>query len=99
MPSADITFAADHPVAAGHFPGNPIIPGALLLDEILCVLGGPAGGPLVIKSAKFFRPLRPGETVRVEWRDLAGGVQKFECRLSGADALVAVGTIETGDAA
>jgi 3-hydroxymyristoyl/3-hydroxydecanoyl-(acyl carrier protein) dehydratase len=99
MPSADILFAADHPVAAGHFPGNPIIPGALLLDEILTAIGGVAGGNAVIKSAKFFRPLRPGEGVRVEWRDLAGGVKKFECFLRGAEALVACGTIETEDAA
>lgn len=30
-----VTFAADHPVFAGHFPGRPIVPGALLLDEVL----------------------------------------------------------------
>ena len=30
-----VTFAADHPVFAGHFPGRPMVPGALLLDEVL----------------------------------------------------------------
>jgi len=96
---AEIQFAADHRVAAGHFPGNPIIPGALLLDKIVRVLGGAAGERLVIKSAKFFRPVRPGEALRVEWRSLAGGARKFECRLSGQGTLVASGVIETGDAA
>src|SRR5262249_41812259 len=33
-----IRFPKDHPVGPGHFPGNPIIPGALLLDEILVAL-------------------------------------------------------------
>jgi len=97
--SAKFFFAASHPVAAGHFPGNPIIPGALLLDEILLALGGAADGPVVVKSAKFFRPLRPGEGVIVQFQSLAGGLKKFECRLSGGEALVASGTIETGGVA
>ena len=30
-----LAFAANHPAGAGHFPGNPILPGALLLAEVL----------------------------------------------------------------
>ena len=93
--SVEIHFAANHPVAAGHFPGNPIIPGALLLDEVVRVLGREEHG-LIIRSAKFFRPLRPGQSIRVEWQCLAGGVKKFECHLSGQGGLVAAGTVETG---
>ena len=96
--AAEIFFSAAHPGAAGHFPGNPIIPGALLLDEILRALGGAADGPVVIKSAKFFRPLRPGEGVFVQFRSLAGGLKKFECFLSGDETVVASGTIEIGGA-
>ena len=30
------------PTAAGHFPSNPIIPGALLLDEVVAAIAGAA---------------------------------------------------------
>jgi len=42
--SLKVCFSADHPVAAGHFPGNPIIPGAMLLDEVLQAIRDAAGG-------------------------------------------------------
>jgi 3-hydroxymyristoyl/3-hydroxydecanoyl-(acyl carrier protein) dehydratase len=33
-----LRLPADHPSVEGHFPGNPIFPGAVLLDEILHAL-------------------------------------------------------------
>jgi 3-hydroxyacyl-[acyl-carrier-protein] dehydratase len=57
------TIAADHPALAGHFPGNPVVPGVLLLDQVL-----KAAGATNVPSAKFHAPLRPGEEflIRVE---------------------------------
>ncbi len=93
----EIHFAADHPTAAGHFPANPIIPGALLLDEVVQAIAGEAGNAEVtIRAAKFFRPVRPGESLRVQWQPVASGAFKFECHLTADDALVAAGTLETG---
>jgi len=92
--SIEIHFAADHPTAPGHFPSNPIIPGALLLDEVIRTLPGGATG---IRSAKFFHPVRPGESVSVQWVFAPGGMAKFECRLGGT--VVATGIIATGEEA
>lgn len=96
--SSEIRFATDHPTAAGHFPSNPIIPGALLLDEVLKAVAVTASGDadVVIRVAKFFRPVRPGEAVRVQWQRQADGCIKFECRLVGADDLAAAGTLAMG---
>jgi len=91
MPT-EIHFAENHPTAAGHFPGNPIIPGALLLDEVIRTLPNAATG---IRAAKFFHPVRPGDSVTVQWSLSPPGAAKFECRL--AETLVASGTVETGD--
>jgi 3-hydroxymyristoyl/3-hydroxydecanoyl-(acyl carrier protein) dehydratase len=95
LTSHDIHFAAGHPTAAGHFPRNPIIPGALLLDEVLRVLAAETGTrAVIVRSAKFFRPVRPGEGLRVMWQGLAGGAINFECRLVESAVLIASGRVE-----
>jgi 3-hydroxymyristoyl/3-hydroxydecanoyl-(acyl carrier protein) dehydratase len=96
--SAEIRFASDHPTAAGHFPGHPIIPGALLLDEVVLAIAGaeaPAG-EIVISSAKFLAPIRPGDVVSLRWRSRADGQISFECRLADNERLAASGTLRLG---
>ncbi len=92
--STETTFALDHPTAEGHFPGNPIIPGALLLDTVLhAVLGGiEAARPYEIRMAKFLRPVRPGDRVRVDWREEHGETH-FRCTLVETEELVLTGTL------
>jgi 3-hydroxyacyl-[acyl-carrier-protein] dehydratase len=71
------TIPADHPAFAGHFPGAPLLPGALLLDEILLRLPlAPAasGRPLLLSGVKFRRPVLPdtGLSLRYEAREAGG---------------------------
>jgi 3-hydroxyacyl-[acyl-carrier-protein] dehydratase len=58
------TVAADHPALPGHFPGEPIVPGVVLLNEVLSAIPG----RVHIPSAKFHAPLLPGEefAIRIE---------------------------------
>ena len=39
MGAVTVTIGAEHPALAGHFPGAPILPGVLLLDEMLREIG------------------------------------------------------------
>jgi 3-hydroxyacyl-[acyl-carrier-protein] dehydratase len=84
------TIARDHPAFAGHFPGHPILPGVLLLAEVVEALreAGQDIGAMTIAAAKFLAPVGPGAvlTIRVQ----PGASRRFEV-LQGA-LLVASGT-------
>jgi len=61
---ARLSFPASHPAFAGHFPGAPVVPGALLLAAALEALGlGGAGTALA--AVKFLHPVGPDEEVDV----------------------------------
>ncbi len=87
------TFALDHPAGPGHFPGNPIIPGAVLLAEVLRLIAAHLGlalSPCQIKSAKFSHPTRPGDCVAIEFSESAQHDIKFQCRVEATVVLTGV---------
>lgn len=53
----------DHPALAGHFPGDAIVPGVLILEEVLNALVQRNGEATLagLPSVKFLSPLRPGQ--------------------------------------
>jgi 3-hydroxymyristoyl/3-hydroxydecanoyl-(acyl carrier protein) dehydratase len=98
--TVEIRFAVDDPTAAGHFPGHPVIPGALLLEEIVRAIAGDdvAVSEIVIPAVKFLAPVRPGEVVRLRWRSRDDGQISFEGRLAEGERLAVVGTLRLGSA-
>jgi 3-hydroxyacyl-[acyl-carrier-protein] dehydratase len=86
----ELLFPADHPAARGHFPGNPIIPGAVLLDEALRAVAAEIGAgvsPCCIRSAKFLAPVRPGESIAIDFGRTQAGNVRFECTVNGKAVL------------
>lgn len=82
---------ADHPAAHGHFPGNPVIPAAVLLSETLALIEAGLGMPLApyrIRRAKFPHPARPGDDLAIEFTGSVPGSIKFQCAVSGTTVLV-----------
>jgi 3-hydroxymyristoyl/3-hydroxydecanoyl-(acyl carrier protein) dehydratase len=95
--STALYFASDHPSAAGHFPSNPVVPGALVLDGVAAAIAGEAGeSGIMIRAAKFLHPIRFGENILLRWQATQGGAVKFECRRAGEETLAMSGTIEMG---
>lgn len=98
--TTEVAFSEDISTASGHFPGDPIIPGAVLLQEVLCALQDKTDGftnACQIRSGKFLRPVRPGERMAIHWILMESGDIRFDCSVS--EQLVLTGVIGDGEAA
>ena len=56
-----LRIGATHPALPGHFPGNPIVPGVVLLDHVAAALEKGGARLARIGVVKFLTPLRPEE--------------------------------------
>ncbi|MGH8228935.1 MAG: hypothetical protein ACREU3_13725 [Steroidobacteraceae bacterium] len=64
--AVSISIPAEHPALPGHFPGEPIVPGVVILGELLDAAESELGPFAVagLAEAKFLAPLLPGELAR-----------------------------------
>jgi len=78
MSRATLTIPHDHPALAGHFPGMPVVPGVVLLDEALHAIGVALHADLSacrIASVKFLSPVLPEQVVEVLHESSAGAIR------------------------
>ena len=83
MGAVSLEISPQHPAFAGHFPGTPIVPGALLLDEAVRALSEAAdlgAAQCEIAAAKFLSVVRPGEVLSVEHERCDDGGMRFVIR-------------------
>ena len=86
MTALALAIAPDHPAFDGHFPGTPVLPGVVLLDETIRALERAAGGAPScwrVASVKFLRPVAPGEALLLEHEPLASGTIRFSILSAG----------------
>jgi 3-hydroxymyristoyl/3-hydroxydecanoyl-(acyl carrier protein) dehydratase len=90
--AGSFTIPPDHPSLAGHFPDDPIVPGVVLLDSAIALIGARlANGPMpTLRMAKFLAVVRPGQTVSVRFAPQGSGIG-FVCAV--ADTLVLRGRL------
>ena len=78
---------ADHPSLAGHFPGAPIVPGVVVLDEVAAALAEWRKDSRLtgVTSVKFIAPIKPGQSfvIGFDSTNPAGNQIDFCCRLDG----------------
>lgn len=94
------SVTVNEPFFPGHFPGNPVMPGVLIVEAMaqtagaICVNALGTQNNVVyfmsIDSAKFRRPVVPGDTLHLHVNKLKQrrNIWKFECQARVNDQLV-----------
>jgi 3-hydroxyacyl-[acyl-carrier-protein] dehydratase len=94
--TAQKNVTANEPFFQGHFPGNPVMPGVLVIEAmaqaccILCYLSTGAKNPRPlyflagVDEARFRRPVGPGDVldVRVDVEKEKRGIWRFDCAVT-----------------
>ncbi len=99
-------FSADEPFFAGHFPGQPLVPGVILAEAMAQTAGIAAGQKgrsfrlSAIKQMKFLHPVLPESSVIFTAEKMAesGTLQQFRASASVEERLVAEGVLVLAEA-
>lgn len=94
-PAPTLYIGADHPALPGHFPGNPLVPGVVLLSKVIALVQTKEHSGSRVKalsSVKFLAQMRPEEAVSVRFSPMRPGAIRFECWRDST--LIAAGSLE-----
>jgi len=88
-----------HPCLAGHFPGNPVVPGVIILDYARNQLQQwrPQCRIRALAHAKFFKPLYPEQVFSIKLIQTSPSLVKFECNNTEEKLVVGTFIIECID--
>lgn len=92
------SIAPAHPCLPGHFPGQPIVPGVVVLQRVIEAIEASHGPlpPLRLPQVKFLQPLLPGQLATVQ---LDGSAPRWRFRVLRDEVLLASGEIVADAAA
>jgi 3-hydroxyacyl-[acyl-carrier-protein] dehydratase len=89
-------IGADHPSLPGHFPGAAIVPGVVILDEVLAALTEwrKASHVTIISVVKFLVPLKPDQpfTICLVASEHPRGDVAFRCHVE--DRVIVEGRLQ-----
>jgi len=100
------TFSGGETFFRGHFPGNAMVPGVLLVEGMAQTAGIAIGRPgklfllTAIRAMKFLRPVRPLEAIRFKAEKIgdAGGLVQCWVEARVGEDLAAQGHVVLAEA-
>lgn len=94
--SQSFCIDSTHPSLAGHFPGNPIVPGVVLLDYARTLLQQwrPGGRISSLSQCKFLKPLRPDQVFIIKLMQVSPTLIKFELECADEKLLAGAFIVE-----
>jgi 3-hydroxymyristoyl/3-hydroxydecanoyl-(acyl carrier protein) dehydratase len=74
-------ISAQHPALPGHFPGHPVVPGVVLLEEVLLALeeSGVGWALEALPQVKFIEPLFAEQVFIIELSGDDPARLRFRC--------------------
>jgi len=81
MISFDFIVNSSHPSISGHFPGNPIVPGAVIIENVIKAFSGSDDSREVVSlsTVKFIKPIGVNQKVSVNFHSISTELISFEC--------------------
>ncbi len=84
--SGRVHFVANHEIFAGHFPGQPVVPGVCMMDMVQEQVERGVGSPLWLKKAsqvKFLQMLLPDSQpiLELKWEKGEGNQWKVQATI------------------
>lgn len=80
--SYTIRFDASHPIFAGHFPGQPVVPGACLIqiaEELASLQAGHTVRMTALRNLKFRQPVTPDKQVTITLHNGKIDIDPYMC--------------------
>ena len=81
MISFDFIVNSSHPSIPGHFPGNPIVPGAVIIENVIKAFSRLDDSREIasLSTVKFIKPIGVNQKVDVNFLSISTELISFEC--------------------
>ncbi|CAC9588141.1 hypothetical protein [uncultured Gammaproteobacteria bacterium] len=78
-----LSFSVDsmHPSIPGHFPGNPVVPGAVIIENVIQAFSKLHGVQQVtyLSTVKFMKPILLNQKITIHFQNVSTGLISFKC--------------------